>query len=552
MKYRRIQTLRSDPCQHGRYSPIPPSHPADQSRSRGDSISKAILSDIEATRHFQNLAPRDKILLSLRRRDPDLLIRLLLNVRENESVICSIPRTTFSEILQLLCPSYFVDPSKRTHNDPSSATAEVLGIKPIQPIFAEFFNDILRIVKMRRLTGHPLGLNDYISLLNCARACGDTSAAIALWRDMERDGVLPNTACYNHYMAVRCFPSVSDPHHRHTLRATSDSLRNRKATLRDIAFSGFSAGKGGIKDQVMQLFDDMILRGLGEGNSKTFCIVMIAAARDGDIAGVKSVLNKVWGVDVDALLRDEEPLDLVEKHREDSPLFPDTFLLYAIAHAFGSNNDIPTALRTVDYVSRQYSIPISPQVWAHLLEWTFVLSIPRFGQNRPDGAPTGKLPLHSVQSLWETMVAEPYNIRPTMSMYNRYIKSLFLRQSLGQAQRMMEEGLVLYRLSTKRSMAEKRRYLLAKSLWATSEPNLGLLRKRMELAETDARRNRLFVERWVRLLIAGIGLAGKNLEWERVSMPNIVEKWRPFLPPRVHYLTTGGSVSFTPSGDFFQ
>ncbi|KAI9860788.1 MAG: hypothetical protein M1813_005711 [Trichoglossum hirsutum] len=553
-KYHRIQTLSSDLYQHGRHSLISLSYPADQFRSGDDSISTSILSDVETSRRFQILAPRDKILLSLRRRDPDLLIRLLLKDRDNGRVICSIPRTTFSEILQLLCPSYFVDSSRRAHNELSSAAVEVLGIMPIQSIFTEFVNDIRRIVEMRRFSGHPFGLNDYVSLLNCARACGDNSTATALWREMKRDGVLPNTACYNHYMAVKCFPSVPDPRHRHTLRATSDNFRKRKAVHRDIAFSGFSLGKGGVKDQVMQLFDDMILRGLGEGDTKTFCVIMIAMAREGGIADVKSVLNKVWGVDVDALLRDEGPLDIVKKYREDSPLFPDTFLLYTIAHAFGSNNDIPTALRTVDYVSRQYSIAISPQVWAHLLEWTFVLSVPRFGRSRLGGALTGKLPLQSVQSLWDTMVTEPYNIKPTMAMYNRYIKSLFLRQSLGQAQEMMEAGLALYKLSTKHSIAEKRRYLLARSLWAgvnTSEPNLGPLRRRMELAEIDTRRNRLFVERWVRLLVAGMGLAGKNLEWERVSVPNILEKWRSFLPRRVYYMTTGGLVSFAP-GDFLS
>ncbi|KAI9779715.1 MAG: hypothetical protein M1839_007213 [Geoglossum umbratile] len=548
IKCRNIQTL---PSQHDQRSPSSLSYPANPFRGGADSVAKVILSSIETASPFKNLTAKDKILLALRRRNPDLLLRLFLRVQEDDpAVICSIPRTTFSEILQLLNPGHFVDQPKRIHDELSSLTVEALGIVPIQSIFTEFVSNIRRVVEMRRLGRRPLGINDYASLLNCARACGDAATATAVWNDMNQAGVLPNTACYNHYMAAKCFPSGPGLGHRHTLRVIPYNLRKRAMGKSGSSRSpGFSVGRGGIRSQVMQLFDDMVLRGLGKGDLRTFCYIMIALAREGDIAGVKSVLNRVWGVDVDALLRDEESLYPVKTFRRDSPLFPNTYLLFAIAHAFGSNNDIPTALRIVDYVSRQYSIAIPRRVWAHLMEWTFVLSVPRFGQGREEenGALTGKLPLNSVESLWVTMAAEPYNVKPTMAAYNRYIKSLILRQSLGKAQEMMRKGLACYELSAKRYRVERRRYLLARSLWAgaaTPGSGVGTLWRRVHLAEIETRCQRLVVERWVRLLIKGFGLAKKNPEWEREAIPNVIREWRDFLPEqRVCYGTTGGVVT---------
>ncbi|KAI9768195.1 MAG: hypothetical protein M1840_005025 [Geoglossum simile] len=557
-RLRRIQRIQGrsiqTPANHlNLYHQPPPKslrYPVNPFRGGGDSVAKVLLSSLEVAGSFESLTSKDKILLALRRRNPDLLLRLFLRTQdEDPAAICSIPRTTFSEVLQLLNPGHFVDQSKRVHNELSSLTVEALGILPIQSIFTEFVSNIRQVVEMRRLSGRPLGINDYTSLLNCVRACGDNATATAVWNDMSQAGVLPNTACYNHYMATKCFPSGPDPGRRHTLRVIPYNLRKRTmGKFGDGGYSGFSFG-GGVRSQVVQLFDDMILRGLGKGDLRTFCYIIIALGREGDVTGVKSVLNRVWGVDVDALLTDERPPHPVKNYRRDSPLFPNTFLLFTIAHTFGSNNDIPTALRIVDYVSRQYSVPISHQVWAHLMEWTFVLSVPRFGQGREDenGALTGKLPLSSVESLWITMTADPYSVRPTMAVYNRYIKSLMLRQSLGRAQEVMRKGLASYQLSAKRYRVERRRHLLAKSLWAgaaTSGSGTGTLWRRVHLAGIETRYQRLVIERWVRLLIKGLGLAKKNPEWEREAVPNIIREWGDFLPQRrVSYGTTGGVVT---------
>ncbi|KAH0547524.1 hypothetical protein FGG08_000249 [Glutinoglossum americanum] len=460
-----------------------------------------------------------------------MLLQLLLKFQKK--VICSIPRTTFSEILQLLDPKYFFDTPKCGKYGLDSV---VVDIVPVRRVFSKFVKGVPQLVEMRRLDGRPFGLKEYTSLLNCARACRDPRTATALWRDMKIDHVVPNTTCYNYYMAVKLSPYLSP-----ASKATSGKPRKHKAS------------NPGVKDLVLRLFDDMVLNGLGEGDSRTFCLVMTAMGEEGDIAGVKSVLNKVWGVNVDALLsNEEEPLHLVKKYCEGSPLFPDSFLLYTIANAFGSNNDIPSALRIIDFVSRQYSVTISSEVWTRLLKWTCIWSArqypPRFYRYRRVGESTSRLSPNSVQSLWDTMAAEPYNVKPVMAMYNEFIRSLVLRKSLGQAQEMMEEGLTLLNLSIERYMAEKRRYFLARSLWAratTSKSYLRPLQRRMDLARVDNIYAAFSVRKWVRLLIRHKSF-GRGLEWERVSMPDIIQRWRKYLPKEVHYLTTGGIVSFSP------
>ncbi|KAI9827768.1 MAG: hypothetical protein M1832_004257 [Thelocarpon impressellum] len=454
------------------------------------------------------------MLAALRRKDAGFMTRALLRASADASLIKSIPATTFSEIFRLLDPDRLIEPHKEVHHDLSPAYARLIRAQPITEVFEKFVGTVRRVVQLRREGGSPLGIGDYNFLLKCARAVGDGTAAEALWEDMGRDGVAPDTASYNHRMSARCWSSAYDPRRRQKLHLRPEV-----------------PGRKGVKDEVMALYEDMMSRGVAP-DERTFSLMMTAMAREGDMPGVKSIFAQVWNVDVDVIIGGEEVE--VKRYPKDSPLHPTTDMLFTIAHVFGSNNDIPTALRLVDFVSRNYELTIPTEVWAHLLEWTFVLSAQR----------PRTLPLAAMQSLWETLIAPPYEIEPTIPMYNRYIKNLVLREMPFEALKIARRGLALYEASSAADAAEARHAMATYRAQAGEVP--GALRRESELRELVWARDHAFVKRWARLLLGARPSVSGREEWVGRALPGVVRDFEAFLPERVEYGTGegGGRVRF--------
>ena len=138
-------------------------------------------------------------------------------------------------------------------------------------------------------------------------------------------------------------------------------------------------------------------------DSRAFCLLITALAKEGDLVGVKSILKQAWDVDADKPVDVDEDPGRPNGLSRQSPLVPDDRVLWTIANIFGSNNDIPAALRVVDYISRRYSISIPLRVWDGLLMWTYVLSVRRSWKVMSDtdwaGTALGKLPLQAVESV---------------------------------------------------------------------------------------------------------------------------------------------------------
>lgn len=161
-------------------------------------------------------------------------------------------------------------------------------------------------------------------------------------------------------------------------------------------------------------------------NEESFRIVMTALAREGDLETVQSILHRMWNINVDGLRKGKDEEALKPKYMDPSnPLRPTANLLFTVAHAFGINNDIPIALRLVDFIARHYDLQIPRETWEQLFEWTFVLSLPRTGvKARTDGTREGELPQQAVANLWNTMTGTAYLIKPTMGMYNHLMRNL--------------------------------------------------------------------------------------------------------------------------------
>ena len=504
---------------------------------------------------------RRRVWDALQRRQPHELFPAFLDASQDPEYMKSLRTTTFIEILELLHPIHFVGTFKKLYRDFHPSQVEHLGMSQLHDIFAEYTTKMREIVRQWLHARGDSGIEEWRSLLQLVAYVGDGAAALEIWTGMVNRKIEPDLACYNLYFEARCWSGAYFPLERHRLRVIPKNLQLRQLRKAGSGhlqrLRGFQTGPGGLRDEVTRMFAVMVNRGI-VGDARTFGLLVTALSREGDLQGVKSVMKKVWDVDVDNILKGDSDPGKPTILACGSPLYPSSTTLHTIAHIFGSNNELPTALRIVDYVSRRYSITINPQVWDELLEWAHVLSSRRRAVRGSDGAAYGQLPLKSIESLWNTMVSAPYNIRPSMRMYNHYCSNLFKRQMLHEMLRQMRAGLALYR--SQATCYEELRRL--NSLTSAQSPeqhswrnliSIGSSNQEEALGALTEYRNFLMISRWFRLLLGGTRWGGgldRIVIWQRQELPNAVREFWHFRPrPVIRYRIATGEIEIAANED---
>jgi hypothetical protein len=168
----------------------------------------------------------------------------------------------------------------------------------------------------------------------------------------------------------------------------------------------------------------------------------------------------------------------------------------------------------------------------------------RHGESVNTGKEIGQLPPEAVTSLWDTMVSKPYNVKPTLEMYDRLISNLHHRQRYGEMQIRMEEARRIFKDGIR-----KLSHIQGTFNATTRRPSPAHLAERrmrdLVLARLRVRRNRKYVERWVRLLIFHGGQSLKYSDgWSERALPNIFKNWALFLPEKLRYPIRSGEVFF--------
>ncbi|KAK0780397.1 hypothetical protein LTR02_005042 [Friedmanniomyces endolithicus] len=491
---------------------------------------------------------------ALARGETDLTARCMFAAAKVDDMdfIRGLSDRVFTQVLTVLEPANVISRFATANLKMNEATRNLVGTAPMDRVAAEYSHLVSDIVAMRRSRGFRLPLSDYAVLLRGARDLGNRKLSESLWRRMQHDSCVPTTECYNYYMAARVFHEYHNSAGNHKLRVIPHNMSARTTNNPNAAYRTFRIGTGGLNEQVMAIFREMLSNG-ATADEESFRIVITAAAREGDMVSVKSVLRKVWNLDVDAVLGSAAEADTALKQLPmDSPLFPTDKLLSTIAHAFAINNDIPAALRLVDLVARHYDITIPEETWTQLFEWTSVLASPRTGvKAASDGTKTGQLPLQSVMSLWQTMTAAPYHIQPTMGMYDHLIKNLFYREMTPTVIEKMEEGRLLFDQSVDDAWQRWRqlthgiaRHRRGESL----EQSLESLRREWEYAEVRRKRSRFWCQRWLRLLLGSSQGPSRFVDADSVfhsDFPRLLWSWRFFAPKTVFYEISTGMVELS-------
>lgn len=493
---------------------------------------------------------------SLRREDAHQLIYFLGRACEDPMYLSSLPKTTISEILRLLDSQHLFDSLKFLYRHLTPKNIDFLRgeARQMDDVFKYYKSKVRSIIDKLVADGRQLGLQDYKLLLNLARSMGDGEGAVQIWDDMIKHQVKPDTICYNHYFEARCWEDTYYPTEKTKTRICSLYLNMRRTGHNQPQAGnsserkdhlGYKVGPGGVKQEVTTKFTEMIARRV-RPDGQTYGFLMTAYSREGDLQAVKSILKSVWDVDVDAIMKSEDDFMSPAVVHADSPLHPTSDLLFIIAHIFGSNSELAVAMRIVDHISRRFSIAIDRETWRELLEWTFALSKLRSKQARDCGLHTGQLPPSSVERLWKIMTSPPYNIKPTIAMIDRVVRSFSRRDQADQMIHHMRAGLEFHE-SSQLSYKKLRLSIIRKTWlkgffneskhWLQHMAQVSLLRKYRDF---------LFISRWFRLLLRrrrGYRPEDRILIWERQTLPKAIELFWHYRPlAGISYLTASGKV----------
>lgn len=463
----------------------------------------------------------------------------------------AIPDSTFSELLRQLGPAVYLGRMMDLFSEISRRSEVYDELRSpredsLHEFGADFVANVKWLLERRVAEGHSLISSDFKHILLCARAVGDVQIAEDVWSMMNSAGIAPDVECYNHLFAARVWADSKNPARRHHLRKLPFYQKVRQQTYLPQGF-GHRLGETGLKVQISEDFHEMVRQNM-TGNEETFCLMMIAQAREGDMDGIQSILNRVWNIDVDALRKDTGQLKhTVKQLPQDSPFRPSKDLLMTIAHSFGICNDIPIALRLLDFVSRSYKVSIPPSVWGELLERTYVLSNRRASQKVESGEAEGQLPGSAVEGVWKTMVQEPYNIAPTMPMFNILVMSYIKLRRFRLIESSMHEALKVHQNTVHRYSMAVFNYRLARKSKA-SGPRLRALHRETAFTYLEMHRSRQYIKKWVRHFIHwGVRRLGmrQNPDFLTTHLPKFLFDWRAFAPRRVIYETPTGWVSFS-------
>lgn len=495
---------------------------------------------------------------TIRNAQPDQVMEALLDPRY-EQLVQSLPQSVFVEVFRLLSPAYFVEPYRDIHRPLHPTAVAIKKYRSLSSILGTYAHNLIAIVHIRQSAGHIMGLAEYTHLLDCARSIGDAELADNIWSNMHEDEVIPDVHCYNYYMAAKVWDRAYAGHERYHLRVTPFAYRKRRMDAPNPGFQGYGTAGRSVRKEVLGIFNEMVANG-NQADEASLVNVLLAASRVGYVQGIKSVLKTAWNVDVDELLaqNDESLVPPVTEYDRSSPLHPSGALLFAVAHAFGTNNDIAAALRTVNFIASSYDIPIPEKVWLELLERSFVLSRPRFG---PDAKRDrkGKVNYDFLGVLVQTMASEPFNVRYTIEMHHVLAKCAWDRARLRDFQHHMRAAYDLLQ-ETRRDLHRARRVIqrglgykpsrAAPVLPSSINPALLQSAKyadaihEYEILRWRTAQQTIFMERFAKLLLIHNRWTGRNNPvWERHLLPQALEEWRDFVPQSFSYSTRGGQIA---------
>ncbi|PNS18946.1 Pentatricopeptide repeat-containing protein 6, mitochondrial [Sphaceloma murrayae] len=467
---------------------------------------------------------------------PDTLMKSLLD-KNGASVL---PDALFTAAMRVICSGEMLEDLMRQHAHINDLQAHIMRFKPLKSVIADYINALDQLVSQRRAAGKKLSTETYAYVLHASHTVGSDSNARRYWSAMIEDGVVPDVACYNGFLGAHVWNDTL-PEYRKRSRTTSFNMLARDNFYAGTPYNNYKIRESGIKELTTTIFSEM-LKHKHQANEETICHVMVGLAREGDLKALQKMLSRVWDIDVDRLMRDDDrppkPMDPT------LPLYPTERLLHVMSFCYGINGSIPTALRVVDYISRNFGMTISENVWESLLQWAFVHSRPKPSKHLDPP----NLDMIAVHRVWETMQMEPYKIKPTLAMFDLMVKTCWKAQRLDDMIDVMELAMQLYR----NDAASYRR------LWwkldrladdGQDGPVIEKVQRDLDHLGFKVERNSLAIKSWAKLLLGLTRSKNRNVgdpvgeHLCYVKIPALLaSKFGHFFPRVIEYYIPTGHV----------
>lgn len=231
----------------------------------------------------------------------------------------------------------------------------------------------------------------------------------------------------------------------------------------------------------------------------------------------------------------------------DSPLYPTARLLSALVEAFGSMSQISLGIQLVDFVSQRYNVPIPRQVWSNLLNWAYTCASKKFqslrkiysnGDDTYVGAP-------DIVHIWNIMISEPYNIKPSFEDLDIYVRSLIIMNHMYHAVEVIRESAIPYydSLTEEFECALFDEILLRDASPLPSTMSSIVHRRRQAETHKDHVSNRISI--WLDDLRRETSKV-RRLRSGRIAtqvIPDLVRDFPHFFPQGVRYRTAWGDLT---------
>lgn len=539
--------LRDAPPPTTLRNPSPSTHTDRAALRASTKSSKISNTPLQTFLRSQDVAPSPKpfpapgdthgLFSSLHHGNLEDILAALSSALEDGDYLSGLPGTVWIAIVRAADPLRSMPPFKRTHGHMPASLMKNIGFDYDQEVEL-IVNFILEMRRIREAIKVPFHFHEYRMLLQYAARLGHPKLARQLFTSLKQSNMKPDVSCYNSLMDALVFDEDL-------------KLRFMDPGKQLLRYGKVARFKGGRSDEVQIVYqhikDDPTL----QPDSNTHCTMMHALARDQDLTGACEILWNVWRLDASATTRDE--VSLSDPSATPAFVSPVPRLLTTIADVFGMHNQTSTALRLIDYLNQKYGLRITRNVWHKLLYWTSLHTRAVSYRDRKQTGVKDIKELEKYSLLFDIMKehAKGGSFNEIQDLHTRFKNSLGLRQIGAESvTNSLEDGRKIYEQQRKRTqllkMVQTRGLIpgrVASAKGGRLNNRTQTLTQRLQLA---------YMRRWVKLRLKRSvpdlyqpkddGEGGRIASWYVRGIPNLVRKWRAYLPRSVKYQAGSGIV----------
>ncbi|KAF2156609.1 hypothetical protein K461DRAFT_289010 [Myriangium duriaei CBS 260.36] len=481
---------------------------------------------------------------ALRQRASDALSKAITPTMVQSGSLAFIEDNTFEDILGLWCSGDYFGDLITQHQLVNEKAAKDMRLTPINQIVEEYISMLTNIAYFRRKSGRRMSTEQYRHLLCAAHSTGSSAIAEFFWQWMNEDRAVPDIDCYAHYLGAHVWNDLLTGY-RKKAHVTPQNIMARERRTQGKPYDSYKVREGGIKQFVTRVFQKLVDSG-NSANEELICHVMVGLAREGDLKGMQKLMSRTWGINVSNVLADDDSPPS-KTLTSDSDLYPTDRLLTTVAFCYAINSDLPKALRIIDYISRHYALTPPIGVWDLLLTWGYNLS--RKQPAKSDWQAV--LDCDAVYQIWETMQDAPYEISPTLPMYDTLIRTLCGTSRAGEMFAAMEAGLA-YRNQTasKQAVREAENAVEELAQSRVRGPRaMERAQRTLEEAHLSAERGARYLKMWAQMFLNHTHDVARRIDLPEademcyVHVPQLLQgKWKGFVRRKVEYYTPTGFV----------